>query len=252
MSENYANYAILLKRCKEEGQSLLSGVLVNSGAIIVGSLLGIILRNITEEMKDTVTKGIGLGVVALGIQMAIQTQSFIVIIISLCLGAMLGEWFGIEEGMNRLGLLLEKRFARSGSNFAEGFVTASLIFVIGSMGIIGSIESGVSSSHAILYTKSVMDGFMSIMLTASLGAGVLFSSIPIFIYQGTIVLAASVLVRLIPPELMTELMGEISAIGGIMICGIGINILKISYIRVSNFLPGILIMILVMCVQYFL
>lgn len=131
-------------------------------------------------------------------------------------------------------------------------MTASLIFVIGSMGIIGSIESGVSSSHAILYTKSVMDGFMSIMLTASLGAGVLFSSIPIFIYQGTIVLAASVLVRLIPPELMTELMREISAIGGIMICGIGINILKISYIRVSNFLPGILIMILVMCVQYFL
>lgn len=230
---------------------MLNGVLVNSLAIILGGRLGAVLRNISEEMKDTVTKGIGLGVVALGIQMAIQTKSFTMVIVSLCIGAMIGEFLGIENGMNRLGLFLEKKFARSNSNFAEGFVTASLIFVIGSMGIIGSIESGVSGNHATLYTKAVMDGFLSIMLTASLGVGVLFSSIPILLYQGAIVLAASVLVHLIPSELMTELMGEISAIGGIMILGIGMNILKISYIRVSNFLPGILIMVLLMCVQYF-
>uniref|UniRef100_UPI00403F7AEC DUF554 domain-containing protein n=1 Tax=Candidatus Enterococcus willemsii TaxID=1857215 RepID=UPI00403F7AEC len=232
------------------GTRVLSGVLVNSAAIIIGGFLGAILRNITEEMKDTVTKGIGLGVLVLGIQMAIKTQLFTLMIISLCIGAMIGEWVDIENRMNRLGLFLEKHFARSDSNFAEGFVTASLIFVIGSMGIIGSIESGVSGNHATLYTKAVMDGFLSIMLTASLGVGVLFSAIPIFLYQGTIVLAASVLVRLIPPELMTELMGEISAIGGIMILGIGVNILKLSYIRVSNFLPGIVVMILLMCVQY--
>lgn len=188
---------------------MFSGVLVNSVAIILGGCLGAILRNISEEMKDTVTKGIGLGVVALGIQMAIQTKSFTIVIVSLCIGAMVGELFGIENGMNRLGLFLEKRFARSNSNFAEGFVTASLIFVIGSMGIIGSIESGVSGNHATLYTKAVMDGFLSIMLTASLGVGVLFSAVPIFCYQGAIVLAASVLVRLIPSELMTELMGKL-------------------------------------------
>ncbi len=230
---------------------MLNGVLVNSAAIILGGCLGAVLRNISEEMKDTVTKGIGLGVVALGIQMAIQTKTFTMVIISLCIGAMIGEFFGIEKGMNRLGLFLEKKFARSNSNFAEGFVTASLIFVVGSMGIVGSIESGVSGNHATLYTKAVMDGFLSIMLTASLGIGVLFSPIPILLYQRAIVLAASVLVRLIPPELMTELMGEISAIGGIMILGIGMNILKISYIRVSNFLPGMLIMVLLMRVQYF-
>lgn len=230
---------------------MLNGVLVNSAAIILGGCLGAVLRNISEEMKDTVTKGIGLGVVALGIQMAIQTKTFTMVIISLCIGAMIGEFFGIEKGMNRLGLFLEKKFARSNSNFAEGFVTASLIFVIGSMGIVGSIESGVSGNHATLYTKAVMDGFLSIMLTASLGIGVLFSPIPILLYQRAIVLAASVLVRLIPPELMTELIGEISAIGGIMILGIGMNILKISYIRVSNFLPGMLIMVLLMRVQYF-
>lgn len=230
---------------------MFNGVLVNGAAIVIGSLLGIILRNITEEMKDTVTKGIGLGVIALGIQMAIQTESFTIIIISLCIGAMIGEWMGIEAAMNRLGLFLERRFARSGSNFAEGFVTASLIFVIGSMGIIGSIESGVSGNHDTLYTKAVMDGFMSIMLTASLGSGVLFSAVPILLYQGAIALAASVIVRSVPPELMTELMGEISAIGGIMICGIGLNILKLTKIRVSNFLPGLIIMIVILCVQYF-
>lgn len=130
---------------------MFSGVLVNSAAIILGGCLGAILRNISEEMKDTVTKGIGLGVVALGIQIAIQTKSFTIVIVSLCIGAMVGELFGIENGMNRLGLFLEKRFARSNSNFAEGFVTASLIFVI------GSIESGVSGNHATLYTKAVMD-----------------------------------------------------------------------------------------------
>jgi len=146
---------------------MLNGVLVNSLAIILGGCLGAVLRNISEEMKDTVTKGIGLGVVALGIQMAIQTKSFTMVIVSLCIGAMIGEFLGIENGMNRLGLFLEKKFARSNSNFAEGFVTASLIFVIGSMGIIGSIESGVSGNHATLYTKAVMDGFLSIMLTAS-------------------------------------------------------------------------------------
>ena len=230
---------------------MLNGVLVNSAAMIAGSLLGAVFRNITEEMKDTVTKGIGLGVVALGVQMALQTKSFTLVIISVCIGAMLGEWIGIEDGMNRLGLFLEKRFARSDSNFAEGFVTASLIFVIGSMGIIGSIESGVSGNHATLYTKAVMDGFLSIMLTASLGMGVLFSSIPILLYQGSIALAASVLVRLVPPELMDHLMSEISAVGGIMILGIGINILKLSYLRVSNFLPGIIVLILLLSVQYF-
>lgn len=230
---------------------LLNGVFVNSGAIILGSLIGAILRNITEEMKDTVTKGIGLGVIALGIQMAIKTETFTIVIISLCLGGMLGEWLGIEAGMNRLGLYLERRFSRGNSNFSEGFVTASLIFVIGSMGIIGSIESGVSLNHTTLYTKAVMDGFLSIMLTASLGVGVLFSSVPILLYQGSIVLLASLIVRFVPPELMDSLMGEISAIGGILILGIGINLTKTSYFRVSNFLPSISFMIAILVVQYF-
>ncbi|OTN86434.1 hypothetical protein A5819_003268 [Enterococcus sp. 7E2_DIV0204] len=230
---------------------ILLGSLINGLAIVFGSLLGAILRNISEKMKDTVTKGIGLGVLVLGIQMAFKTSSFIVILISLCIGAMVGEALGIENKMNEFGLKLEKRFAKPGSNFADGFVTASLIFLIGSMGIIGAIESGVANNHQTLFTKAVMDGFMSIMLTATLGVGVLFSAVPVFLYQGIIALFASVMMRYIPKELLDLLMGEISAIGGLMIVGISLNIMEITKIRVSNYLPGLLILIGIITLQFY-
>lgn len=230
---------------------LLFGSVVNCLAIIAGSFSGIVLRNITEQTKDTVTKGISLGVIALAIQMSLQASSFIVIIISICLGGMIGEFLKIEDSMTRLGLLLENRFARGNSNFAEGFVTATLIYVIGSMGIIGAIESGVSGNHQTLFTKAVMDGFMSIMLTASLGIGVLFSAFPVLIYQGAITIFASIIVRYLPKELLDSLMNEISAIGGLMILAIGLNVMKLTKIRVSNYLPGILVLIVIMVLQYF-
>ena len=229
---------------------ILLGSVVNSLAIIGGSLLGTILRNISEQTKDTVTKGIGLGVIALGLQMAVKTDSFTLIIISLCLGAMVGEGLKIEAGMNRFGLFLQKHFAKTNGNFAEGFVTSTLIFVIGSMGIIGAIQSGVSGDHQTLYTKAVMDGFMAIMLTASLGLGVLFSSLPVFIYQGLITLLASVLVSYVPHTLLTILMAGISQIGGLLIVAIGLNIMKLTKIRVSNFLPSLVILVLFLTLKY--
>lgn len=228
----------------------MTGVFINGLAIAIGSLIGILLRNISEEMKETVTKGIGLGVVVLGIQMAIPTQSFIVIMISLSIGALIGEALKIETLMNRFGLFLQKRFSKSESNFAEGFVTASLIFVIGSLGIIGAIQSGVSGDHETLLTKAVMDGFMAIMLTASFGYGVLFSSIPVVLYQGSIAILANFLVQLISPSFMDELMNEISAIGGLMILGIGLNLLQLTKLRVSNFLPGIVVLIILLSLKF--
>lgn len=228
----------------------MTGVFINGLAIAIGSLIGILLRNISEEMKETVTKGIGLGVVVLGIQMAIPTQSFIVIMISLSIGALIGEALKIETLMNRFGLFLQKRFSKSESNFAEGFVTASLIFVIGSLGIIGAIQSGVSGDHETLLTKAVMDGFMAIMLTASFGYGVLFSSIPVVLYQGSIAILANFLVQLVLPSFMDELMNEISAIGGLMILGIGLNLLQLTKLRVSNFLPGIVVLIILLSLKF--
>ncbi|MDT2736341.1 DUF554 domain-containing protein [Enterococcus pseudoavium] len=230
---------------------MLLGSLVNFLAIVAGSLSGIVLRNITEQTKETVTKGIALGTIALAIKMSMQTASFTIIIISICLGGMIGEFLKIEDSMTNLGLLLEKRFARGNGNFAEGFVTATLIYVIGSMGIIGAIESGISGNHQTLFTKAVMDGFMSIMLTASLGIGVLFSAFPVLIYQGIITIFASFIVRYLPPELLDSIMSEISAIGGLMILAIGLNVMKLTKIRVSNYLPGIIVLIIIMIVQYY-
>lgn len=230
---------------------MLLGSIVNCLAIMAGSFSGIVLRNITEQTKDTVTKGIALGVIALAIQMSLQASSFIVIIISICIGGMIGEFLKIEDSMTNLGLFLENRFARGNSNFAEGFVTATLIYLIGSMGIIGAIESGVTGSHQTLFTKAVMDGFMSIMLTASLGIGVLFSAFPVLIYQGAITIFASIIVRYLPTELLDSLMNEISAIGGLMILAIGLNVMKLTKIRVSNYLPGIVVLIAIMVVQYY-
>ncbi|MFL2028894.1 DUF554 domain-containing protein [Loigolactobacillus zhaoyuanensis] len=230
---------------------ILLGSLVNSLAIIGGSLLGTVLRNISEQTKDTVTKGIGIGVVALGLQMAVKTNAFTLIIISLCLGAMLGEALKIEERMNHLGLFLQKHFAKNNGNFAEGFVTSTLIFVIGSMGIIGAIQSGVSGDNQTLYTKAVMDGFMAIMLTASLGLGVLFSSLPVFIYQDLITLVASVLISYVPHTLITILMAGISQIGGLLIIAIGLNVMRLTKIRVSNFLPSLVLMVIFQSLQYF-
>ncbi|MBL1230116.1 DUF554 domain-containing protein [Enterococcus sp. BWB1-3] len=231
---------------------ILLGSIVNGLAIVVGSLAGAVLRNLSEATKDTVTKGVGLGGILLGIQMSIKSESFILVLISMCLGAMVGESLRIEDRMNQFGLYLERRFAKSGSNFAEGFVTASLIFLIGSMAIIGAVESGVSGNHQTLYTKAVMDGFMAIMLTASLGVGVLFSSIPVFLYQGLITIFASVLIKYVPDPLMDELMAGISAIGGLMFLGIGMNIAGITKIRVSNYLPGILILAAIIICQYYM
>ncbi|MEI5995373.1 DUF554 domain-containing protein [Candidatus Enterococcus mansonii] len=230
---------------------ILLGSLVNGLAILLGSLLGAVLRNISEQMKDTVTKGIGLGVIVLGIQMSLKTSSFIVVLISLCIGAMLGETIGIEERMNLFGLMLEKKYAKQNSNFAEGFVTASLIFLIGSMGIIGAMESGAALNHQTLFTKAVMDGFMSIMLSATLGVGVLFSAVPVFLYQGIIAILASMMMHYIPKALLDSLMNEISAIGGLMILAIGLNIIGITKIRVSNYLPGLIVLIGLIVWQFY-
>ncbi|MFC2823150.1 MAG: DUF554 domain-containing protein [Lacticaseibacillus rhamnosus] len=231
---------------------MFMGSIVNGLTIIGGSLLGLILHNISANAKDTITKSLGLGTFALGIQMALQTKSFIVIIISLCLGGLLGEWLHIEDGMNHLGLKLQERFARNNSHFAEGFVTATLIAVIGAMSILGAIQAGVSGDNATLYTKAVMDGFMAIMMTASLGIGVLFSAIPVILYQGTITLLASFLVQFIPKTLMATSLREIGAIGGLMILGIGLNLMGITKIRISNLLPGLVVLISILTGQYFL
>lgn len=229
----------------------LLGTLVNGALIIIGTLIGKVLNRIPEEMKNTVMYAIGLAVMVLGIQMGFKSQNFIIVIISLVVGAVLGEAWKLEEKLNNLGLWLEKKVGSSGKgSIAEGFVTATLIFVIGAMAIIGALNSGIRGDHSVLYTKSLIDGFTAIILTTTLGIGVVFSAIPVVLYEGLIALFATQIDRFVPKVLMDQFIVEMTATGGIMILAIGLNLTGITKVKVANLLPSILVTGIIVTIIY--
>ena len=225
---------------------VLLGTLINAVLIIAGSLIGRIFKDIPESMKDTVLSIIGLAVALLGIKMGFESANFIILIISLVVGAVIGEWLDLDQKMNRLGQWVESLFSKNRSednhiNIAEGFVTASLIFVIGSMAIIGALDSGMRNDHTILITKGIIDGFTSIILASTLGIGVLLSAVPVFIYQGMIALCSGVISAYIPNAALDMFITEMTATGGVMILAIGLNIAGLTKIKAANLLPGIIV-----------
>lgn len=214
------------------------GTIVNCLAIAAGSLVGLLFKNgIPDRYNQTVMQAVGLAVLLVGLKTAIVSDDLLVIIISLALGALGGEWVGIENRLERLGKFLEAKFSRGSGGFAQGFVTASLIYCVGSMAIVGSLESGLSGNHATLFAKSCLDGIVSIILTSSLGLGVMFSAVPVLLYQGAITLLASVLKPLLVPAVIAQMSG----VGGLLILGIGMNMLREKKIKVGNMLPAIFI-----------
>lgn len=235
---------------------VLLGTLVNTIAIIIGSLLGMGLTRIPEKIKTTVTLSMGLAVAILGIQMGFKSQHTLIVIGSLALGSIIGEWIDIEEKLNRLGLWIERKVQRPGKlshgNVAQGFVTATLVFVVGAMGIVGALDSGLSGDHRVLFTKAMLDGFFSLIFATQFGYGVIFSSIPVFLYEGIIALAATMIVKVIPDPLMKELLTEITGLGGIMILAIGLNMLQLTRIKTANLLPAILVCSAIIILTYFI
>lgn len=181
--------------------------------------------------------GVGLSVIIIGISAAIKTENTIMAIISIVLGSIIGEISGIEKKLNRLGDSLEARFSNGDSNFSKGFVTASLVYCVGAMAIVGALESGLLGDHNTLFAKSILDGITSIIFASTLGIGVAFSAIVVFIYQGLITLLATYLKDLLTHDVILEM----SAVGGILIMAIGINILELKKIKVGNMLPAIFI-----------
>lgn len=214
------------------------GTIVNVITIIVGSLLGILLKKgINDEYKETIMNGIGLAVLVIGITGGIETNNTVLVIVSLVLGSIIGEIIGIEARLDKLGVKMEKGFGKGDSNFSKGFVTASLVYCIGAMAIVGSLESGLSGNHDTLFAKSVLDGITAVIFASTLGIGVAFSAIAVFIYQGAITLLANSVKDILTPAVVLEM----SAVGGILIMAIGINILGIKKIKVGNMLPAIFI-----------
>ncbi|RBP04997.1 DUF554 domain-containing protein [Rossellomorea aquimaris] len=225
---------------------VLLGTLVNGVCIIIGTLLGKVLHRIPEDMKGTVMKAIGLAVIVLGLQMGLKSENFLIVIISLALGAAWGEWMNLEDKLNSLGNWLEKKLgSNKDTSISQGFVTATLIFVIGAMAVIGALDSGIRGDHDVLLTKSIIDGFTSLILTTTLGIGVMFSAVPVVLYQGFIALFATQIHQWVPEELMDAYIVEMTSTGGIMIFAIGLNLLGVTKIRVANLLPGIIVVGLV-------
>lgn len=218
------------------------GTLVNSGVIILGSLIGLLLkRGLPEKWQETMINSIALCVFIIGIQMAMKTDNIIIVIISLVIGSIIGEIIDIEEGMNGLGAWLGSKLSKeSGSiagQIAEGFVNSSILFCTGAMAIVGSIQDGLSGDCSTLFAKATLDGIIALILTANVGVGVMLSAITVGVYQGSITLMAG----FVEPYITEVILQEITASGGVMIMAIGTNMLHITKIRIGNMLPGMLV-----------
>jgi uncharacterized membrane protein YqgA involved in biofilm formation len=224
------------------------GVIVNSLAIIVGGLIGLVLKHgLSERLKVVVMQGIGLSVIVIGLGGALKSESLLLLVLSLAIGGLVGSLLQIEYRLDMLGLKIEKRFkGKEEGSFAKGFVTASLVYCVGAMAIVGSIEAGVSGNYDTLYVKSLLDGVTAIVFAATLGFGVLFSSVSVFIYQGVIVVLGILLGNYMPDMLVVEM----SAVGSVLIMAIGINILEIKRIYVGDLLPAVLVPIVYYLLLY--
>lgn len=211
--------------------------MVNAAAIIAGALLGMLVRKgLPERIKDALMAGMGLCVILIGLKGALGTGSEMLVIISVVLGGALGAALRIEDRLEWVGQKLQARFSSDpDSSIGKGFVTASLIFCVGAMAIVGSMDSGLRGDHSTLFAKAVLDGVMSVVLASTLGIGVALSAAAVFLYQGAIALLAQAIAPLLTERMITEM----SAVGGLLIVGIGLNMLRKQHIPVGNLLPAV-------------
>lgn len=221
----------------------MTGTFINIAAIIAGSGLGMLFGSrLSENLKSTVIAGMGLFTTAVGLQMFLKTENALIVLGALILGAILGEWWGVEDGLQGLGIWLEKKLSGGSdggsSHFVRGFLTASVLYCTGPMAVLGSISDGLRGDYLTLSIKSVLDGIISIAFASTLGIGVAFASLPVFVYQGSISLLAAQLNSIVT----TSMMNEMTATGGVLLMGIGVSsLLELKKIRVGNFLPSLVI-----------
>lgn len=216
------------------------GTVVNVAAIAAGALLGLLVkRGLPESWQQTMMSGIALCIFVIGLQMAMGTANIIITIVSLASGAIVGEALGIEARLNELGRWVGRKAAGkeegAAKRIAEGFVSATLLFCIGAMAVVGSIQDGLAGDHTTLFAKATLDGIISVVLSANLGIGVMFSAASVGLYQG----ALTALAGFLEPYVAGGVLTEITAAGGVMIMAIGTNMLNLTKIRISNMLPGI-------------
>ena len=219
------------------------GAIVNSVVVVLASAIGLIIgQRIPEKMNLAIMQGIGLVVVSIGISGVVDGDNTLVLILSMVIGIIIGEGIDIHERINNAINKVTKRFSgdKDQSQFTQAFMTATMLFCIGSMAIVGSLESGLTGDNATLYTKSVIDGISAILFSSSLGIGVIFSAIPLLLYQGSLVLFA----QLLAPLLSAAVILEMTTVGSVLLIGMGLNILNLTDFKMMNFIPAIFIPII--------
>ncbi len=217
------------------------GSLVNAAAIIGGSLIGVMLHSrFPERIRQIVFQGLGLSTIVIGMQMALKVQDILILIFSILIGGIIGELLRLDTLFERLAGRLKSIVGSKDTGFIDGLITASLIFCIGAMAIIGSFEEGIKGDTTIIYTKSILDGFASIALASTYGMGVLFSFIPVLLYQGALTIFANSFQEWFSPLLIEQL----TATGGVLIIGISMILLEIKQINLSNLLPSLGVVII--------
>ena len=217
----------------------LSGTLLNAATVLIGGVLGTVLGDrLPERLRENVVRGVGLFATAMGVKFAVDTSNLLFMLGAMLLGGIIGSLIGVDARLNQLGEALQRRFARGGrSTVAEAFVTASIVFCVGPLTFLGSIQNGLAGDPSLLTVKSVLDGFTAIALAATLGWGVLLTIPLILVYQGGLALGASLFVGL-----LTDLqLREMSAVGGLLIIGVGLKLLAIRDVKVADFLPAIIV-----------
>ena len=219
------------------------GTLVNTAAVIVGGAIGLLLKkNMPQRITTIYFQAVGLFTLAIGISMVVKMDHILIVVASMALGSLLGEWPNIEAGAEKLSEYLKKKFRIGSDKFSEGLITAFLLFCIGSMTILGTIQEGTGGSSDLLFTKSLMDFFSSILLASAFGFGVIISAIPLFIFQTILTLIAMYAGRFFTPEIIQGL----TSVGGILLIGLGINILEIKKLRIMNMLPALVVVALLL------
>ncbi|MBQ8575118.1 MAG: DUF554 domain-containing protein [Clostridia bacterium] len=216
------------------------GVIVNMIAAVVGGALGTLFKKgIPEKITNSIMIAVGLCVVYIGIDGALKGENTLVLIISMLVGTAIGSLIDIDDKINRLGKWVEKKFNKGDKkvSIAEGFVTATLLFCVGSMTVVGSLNAGLLGDNQMLYTKSLLDLISGTMIAASCGIGVVFSAIPILVFQGGIVLLAELLSGI----LTTSAINEMTCVGSVIIIALGLNLVGISKFKVANFMPAIVL-----------
>ena len=214
------------------------GFIVNTLTVLAGGTLGVLAGGkLADKYKSIVLNALGLITILIGIRMALKTNEVMIVVASMVVGGLIGQWLHIEEGLERIGEYLKERVRSEGKDFVLGFVTASLLFCVGPMTVVGSFEDGLYGKGELIYIKSIMDAFAGMALAAALGPGVIFSAIFVFIFQGALTLLARYFQNLLSEPVVTEM----SATGGVILLGIAINLLGLSKIKVGNFLPALVL-----------